>query len=141
MRLLRLRRFGFAIWLGLLALTAGGVAQNQLSSNVLTAALSDTSGHTEHHHAAAGHVMPDGSFMPGEMPAASHSGGHTHKGHSDCTMCSAVAAIAGLTVAVIAILPTVDVHAVTKDHAAVDVVLAAASPAGYSSRAPPTLIG
>lgn len=139
MTLMRLRRFGFAIWLGLLALTVSGLAQNQLSSNVLVAALTaDSSG---------GHIMPDGSFMPGPMARAEHgdhhapADGHTHKGHSDCTMCSTVAAMAGLSVSVIATLPAVQTYAALQDRIAADALIAATSPASYSSRAPPTLIG
>lgn len=130
-----LRRFGFAVWLGLLALTASGVAQNQLSSNVLVAALTED--------ASGGHVMPDGSFMAGGMAHADHGNhdapadGHTHKGHSDCTMCSSVAAMAGLSVSVIATLPAVQTYAALQDRSAVDAFFAASSPASYSSRAPP----
>jgi hypothetical protein len=132
----RLRRFGLAVWLGLLALTASGVAQNQLSANVLVAALTEG--------ASAGHIMPDGSFMAGDMAHAGHhtpTNGHTHKGHSDCTMCSSVAAMAGLSIAVIATLPAVQVYAALQDRIAVDAISTASSPASYSSRAPPTLIG
>jgi hypothetical protein len=136
-----LRRLGFAAWLGLLALTASGVAQNQLSTNVLVAALTTD--------ASGGHMMPDGTYMAGKMAQADHqhgdhhapADGHTHKGHSDCTMCSTVAAMAGLSVSVIATLPAVQTYAVLKDRIAADAIVAASSPASYSSRAPPTLIG
>jgi hypothetical protein len=139
MILIRLHRFSFAIWLGLLALTVSGLAQNQLSNNVLVAALTQD--------ASGGHVMPDGSFMPGAMAQADHgdhqtpAGGHTHKGHSDCTMCSTVAAMAGLSVSVIATLPAVQTYAALQDRIAADAIVAATSPASYSSRAPPKLIG
>lgn len=118
-----LNRFGFAFWLGLLALTVSGVAQTQLSLNVVEANLTDSHGAHGHSHdhggtahdaaeADGGHYMPDGTYMAGPMPGmadthapndAAHatdpaqSGGHTHKGHADCIMCSLVATMASLT--------------------------------------------
>ena len=85
--------------------------------------------------------MPDGSFMPGAMADAASKDGHTHKGYSDCTMCSAVAAMAGLSASVIATLPAPRVYAVAKGGISAPSYLWASSPASYSSRAPPILIG
>ncbi len=93
----RFSRIIVVLVLGLFALTANGVAQNQLSLNVLTAKLAEAAGR------GPGHIMPDGTFMadadmladgdichPGGADTAPE-GGHTHKGHADCVVCSLVA--------------------------------------------------
>jgi hypothetical protein len=126
-------------WLGLLALVASGTAQHQLSFNVLDAALKN------HTHEAAGHYMPDGTFMAGPMHGdhtdASEDGGHTHKGHADCNMCGAVAAMASLTIAATTLIlppPMIgDPHAPTLTS----VVIVRRNHAPYASRAPPSLNG
>jgi len=142
---LRLHRLGFALWLGLLALTASGVAQNQLSTNVLVAALDTAAG-----RAPAGHYMPDGTFMAGSMSGMSHAdhhsdspdaGGHTHKGHADCSMCGVVASMAALSVPVLDAILVPDVFAKSLSKPGARSVVVGRHYAPYSSRAPPHLIG
>ncbi len=141
MRFVRLRHF--VLWLGLLALTASGIAQNQLSINVLTAAIG---GHA--HDAAGGHVMPDGTFMAGSMDVSTSGGksqpdatGHTHKGHADCSMCGAVAAMTSVSVPVANTFIVPAAFAFSHAQAAVDVISTRALYAPYASRAPPSLHG
>lgn len=157
-----LNRFGFAFWLGLLALTVSGVAQTQLSLNVVEASLTDSHGAHGHSHdhgvaaheaAAGGHYMPDGTYMAGPMPGMSdahdhteathaadpaRSGGHTHKGHADCIMCSLVATMASLT-------QPAPVAVVTPETLPAPILLISeqeivrTTPRGpYASRAPPS---
>jgi len=138
MSLRLLHRLGFALWLGLLALSASGVAQNQLSFNVLDAALKGP--------AVAGHIMPDGTFMAGSMAHGDHGesqdgAGHTHKGHADCSMCGVVAAMAALTVPVLDTFATPDAFAVPVSADIAHRVLSKTSHAPYASRAPPSLNG
>ena len=145
MRLRGLHRFGFALWLGLLALTASGIAQNQLSTNVLIAKLAESGS-----HAASGHYMPDGTFMAGPMSdmadcqpgdAAKNSDGHTHKGHADCTLCGAVAAMAALTLSVAESVLVPDIFAAPDSWPSAPSIFFAAPRAPYASRAPPRLMG
>ena len=131
-----LNRFGFALWIGLLALTASGIAQNQLSTNVLVAAINpDSTG------AAGGHYMPDGTFMAGPMHKAPTQDGHTHKGHADCALCSVVAAMAALAVPVLDTVIVPDTFATPVDWRVASLRFTHASYAPYASRAPPHLIG
>jgi len=154
MRFLRLRRFGLAFWLGLLALTASGVAQNQLSKDALVAALTDAGADQ-----ASGHFMPDGTFMPGPMPGpmpghaghahaghdhgdhASHDGGHTNRGHADCSVCGVVAAMAALTLSVSDVMSVPHARAVNIPWTIHLDVLGKRVRAPYLSRAPPSPIG
>ena len=144
-----LHRLGFAFWLGLLALTAGGVAQNQLFTNVLIAKLAEAGGRP-----AGGHFMPDGTYMAGPMHGAPSTGmesgtpetadassGHTHKGHSDCTVCGAVAAMAALSVPILNTIKIPDIIAPSLDGTSERTLLPRSPRAPYASRAPPTLIG
>lgn len=133
-----LHRLGFELWLGLLALSASGIAQNQLSFNVLDAALKGP--------AVAGHMMPDGTFMAGSMVHADHAdshngSGHTHKGHADCSMCSVVATMAALTVPMLDAVIVPDVFAVPVSWDIAHTVLSKTAYAPYASRAPPSLNG
>lgn len=143
MRYLRLHRFRLALLLGLLALTICGISQNQLSSNVLTAALSDAGAHNTHDHPMSGHFMPDGTYMPGPMAGhaddGSHDGGHTHKGHADCAVCGVVAAMAGFTVPVVDVLKIPEIFAVPADARRENPVHVRGARAPYASRAPPGL--
>jgi len=150
MRFLRLRRFGFVFWLGLLALTVSGVAQNQLSKDALVAALTAAGADP-----ASGHFMPDGTFMSGPMPAhaghahaghdhgdhASHDGGHTHRGHADCSVCGVVAAMAALTLPVSDVISVPHARAVNVPWTLHPDVLGKRVRAPYLSRAPPSPIG
>jgi hypothetical protein len=137
--LLRLHHFSFALWLGVLALAVSGVAQNQLSSNVVVAALQSAGG-------AGGHFMPDGSFMAGPMGGADHAhhhsdgpdgGGHTHKGHADCSVCGVVASMAALSLPVLATVSLSDIFAKPPSWRTARAVFTAAPYAPYASRAPP----
>lgn len=90
-----LHRLGFALWLGLLALSVSGTAQTQLSLNVFNATLTDS-------HADGEHTMPDGIYMAGPMhDRGSDQQGHTHKGHADCSLCGVVASMAAIAVPVL----------------------------------------
>ncbi len=139
MSLRGLNRFGFALWIGLLALMASGFAQNQLSSNVLLASLNPDATSS-----VGGHYMPDGTFMAGPM-AGAHTApaqdGHTHKGHADCALCSVVAAMAALAVPVLDTVVAPDVFAAPTSWSAVSLRFTDASYVPYASRAPPHLIG
>ena len=126
-----LHRLGFALWLGLLALATSGVAQNQLSLNVITATLSGP-------EQAAGHYMPDGTFMAGSMDA-SHDG-HTHKGHADCALCGVVASMAAVTVPVLDAVFVPDIFSTPPHIVATSFAELGAAFAPYASRAPPQAI-
>jgi hypothetical protein len=141
MTLRRLHRLGFALWLGLVALTASGIAQNQLSTNVLVAAVTEGG-------QSASHVMPDGSVMAGSMAHGSHAhdhqadaSGHSHKGHADCTLCGPVAAMAAFMVPVADVIPLPRVFATPGPIATAHITFFSAPRAPYASRAPPILIG
>jgi len=134
-----LHRLGFALWLGLLALTVSGTAQTQLSLNVINAALTDN-------HAAGGHYMPDGTWMAGSMHGGSHEHGpddqgHTHKGHADCSLCGLVASMAAITVPVLDVVIVPDAFTIPPAVARPQSFTAAAGYSPYASRAPPQLIG
>lgn len=138
-----LHRFGFALLLGLVALTASSVAQNQLSSSVLFAALNPEPGQD-----MGGHYMPDGTYMAGPMSAmadcqpaglSEQAAGHTHRGHADCDMCGVAAAMAALSVPALDIVLVPDVFAAPAIGAVARFVLTDASYAPYASRAPPQL--
>jgi hypothetical protein len=134
-------RIALALWLGIAALAANAVEQQQLNGNVITAAYQDFAA------AKAGpgfHVMPDGTVMAGSMShmdAGEHRhagpGGHTHKGHMDCEVCGAVAAMAAIT------LPALPEFPLPKDefHAApvigVHTIATGRRYSAYASRAPP----
>jgi len=149
MRFARLHRIGLALWLGLLALTASGLAQNQLSTNVLRAALAghshDSQAHEGHHdhggnaHASGGHFMPDGTYMAGPMHGAAQpdAGGHTNKGHADCNMCGAVAAMASISVPVADTVIVPRVFDERRLQLRVASIIPRALYAPYASRAPP----
>ena len=130
-----LHRLGFALWLGLLALSVSGAAQIQLSQNVINATLTDS-------HGDGGHYMPDGTYMAGPMhDHGADSQGHTHKGHADCSLCGVVASMAAIAV------PVLDAFVVPESfRAPAPSILAQAfytkaTRAPYASRAPPHLIG
>lgn len=134
-----LHRFGLALWIALLALTAGGVAQNQLSFSVLQATLSAEPGHE-----MLGHYMPDGTFMAGPMAAALDTparDGHTHKGHADCALCGVVASMAAIAVPVLDTVIVPDVFATPPSTRVAPRRLTDAFYTPYASRAPPPLIG
>jgi hypothetical protein len=130
----RLSRIAFALWIAVLALTAGAVEQQQLASTVITVTLAEAGGHT------VGHIMPDGTFMSGKMDGHGEShqpGGHTHQGHADCDVCGTLAAMAGFTLPIIGgmvLPPRFDLpHAVAPAR----ILAIARLPAPYTSRAPP----
>jgi len=151
MRLRFLHRLGFALWLGLVALTASSVAQNQLSLDVITATLNDHlhppgHGHQDHGDESGGHYMPDGTFMAGSMPShgahdhaadAAQNGGHTHKGHADCSLCGLVATMAAITVPLLIAFITPESFAAPPSWSYSHSVFAKAFYAPYASRAPP----
>jgi hypothetical protein len=121
-----LRHFGFAVWLGAIALAASGIQQGQLSANVVTAAIDDAAmmakmGHDMAHHHGAG--------------------GHTHKGHADCEVCGVVAALAFVTIPVAALVPAPQLFALAPNTFTAQFTLPATRSAPYASRAPPTLLG
>jgi len=145
---LRKFRCGIAFWLGLLALTVSGLAQNDLSTNVLAAGLTDPSNPDAAHHDqhASGHYMPDGTWMAGDMGGMAHcdeytdpakNGGHSHKGHSDCVLCGPLADMAAFTYPPLVLLALPDARAITVYRSAEHDVVLAAARAPYSSRAPP----
>lgn len=139
----------FVFWLGLLALMVSGLAQNDLSINVLNAALTephhDGSAHS-HEKAAAGHYMPDGTWMAGDMGGMAHcdeytdpakNGGHSHKGHADCVLCGPLAAMASFTQPPPVLLVLPDASVITAYRSAERNIVTTASRAPYASRAPP----
>ena len=146
---LRRLRCRLAFWLGLLALVVSGLAQNDLSTNVLNAALtsSDSPGSSHgHNHAAGGHLRPDGTWMAGDMGVAAHghehtdpakNGGHSHRGHADCVLCGPLAAMASFTQAppVLLVLPEARVISVYRSAERAFVFIQPR--AAYASRAPP----
>ena len=145
MSLSRLRRFGAVLLFSLLALAASTVAQNQLSNNVLLAALEG-----ETIVPGAGHYMPDGTFMAGPMADMGHAahhtipaqnGGHTHKGHADCSLCGAVAAMGSLVVPVFEAVLVPESFDRPRSWPAAYSVIAERVYEPYLSRAPPHLIG
>ena len=145
---MRSRRFThivLALWLGLLALTANALEEQQLSVSVVEVALAgDANGAA----APAYHVMPDGRVMMGAMAGAHGDGaqsdgahgGHTHKGHADCVICGTAAAVAGFTLPPLLTvrLPSSLVHVPRSrvEHAQLHPAVLAA----YAARAPPALI-
>jgi len=151
MSLSAFRRLGFAAWLVAIALIASAAAQNQLSINVIEATTERAAAplpadpHAHHHDhvqhmAAAPAAMP---MAPAPMPAGHdhHApGGHTHKGHADCAVCGAVAAMAALTLpaTLVVDVPTDFARPANLTHA--EFVRRSARYALYISRAPPTLI-
>lgn len=146
-----LRRLRLTFWLGLLAVLASGTAQHQLSFNVLDAALKNSA------HEIAGHYMPDGTFMAGAMHGsalgsaqgsihgdhtdASQDAGHTHKGHADCNMCGAVAAMAAVTLSAPLAVPPPSIIDDSPAPVLESALLARRTFAPYASRAPPSLNG
>lgn len=149
MRLSSFRRLGFAAWLVAIALIGNAAAQNQLGLNVLEAtteraAVAEAAVPADphaHHHTPEQHAAMMAA-APAAAPAhAGHDhnapGGHTHKGHADCSVCGAVAAMAALT------LPATLAFDVPRDFAAPVNILHAeftrrtARYALYISRAPP----
>ena len=145
---LRKLRCGIAFWLGLLALTVSGLGQNDLSINVLNAALTDIANPDPDHHGqhVSGHYMPDGTWMAGDMGGMAHcdeytdpakNGGHSHKGHSDCVLCGPLAAMASFTQPPPVLLELPEVSVVTAYRSAEREIVLAAQSAPYASRAPP----
>lgn len=144
---LRKLRCGIAFWLGLLALTVSGLAQNDLSTNVLIASLADAANPDAAHHGhASGHSMPDGTWMAGDMggmpdrheyndPAT--NGGHSHKGHSDCVLCGPLAAMAAFTQPPPLLLILPDASVITPYRSVERDFVMSALRTPYSSRAPP----
>ncbi len=134
-----LHRLGFALWLGLLALTVSGTAQTQLSLSVINAALTEP-------HAAGGHYMPDGTWMAGSMHGGTHehgpdAQGHTHKGHADCSLCGLIASMAAIAAPALDVVIVPDVFTVPPAVAAPQAFRATAGYSPYISRAPPHPIG
>jgi len=148
---MRLRKLccDLSFWVGLLALLVSGLAQNDLSRNVLDAALTDLSHHGSAHtrdHASGAHYMPDGTWMAGEMGGAAHGdeytdpakdGAHSHKGHSDCVLCGPLAAMAAFTHPPLVLLVLPEACAISVYHSAEREIVLASLHAPYASRAPP----
>lgn len=146
---LRKLRCGLSFWIGMLALLVSGLAQNDLSRNVLDAALTDSSHHGSahtHDHASGGHFMPDGTWMAGEMGGAAHgdeytdpakNGGHSHKGHSDCVLCGPLAAMAAFTHPPLVLLVLPEARPISVYQSAEREIVLASLRAPYASRAPP----
>jgi hypothetical protein len=136
----RLRHFCMAFWLGLLALAANGLEQQQLNTNVLVALSTDLA--AGHGGASGTHVMPDGTVMAGTMAddhAARGAGGHTHKGHADCEVCGAVAAMAAITLPILPCVPLPTPQYQAGASAAFTAATLAEPYPPYASRAPPSL--
>ena len=95
----RLRHSFAAIWLGLLALVASGLEQNQLNASILWAGIGESSAQSttsvpvDHTTSTASHAQ---MAMPADCPMH-NMGGHTHRGHSDCALCGAQGALAAFT--------------------------------------------
>lgn len=129
-------------WIGLIAVAAINLAQTQLSSNIIVAALSGE----RQHGASGGHTMPDGTFIAGPMLGQidcrapqdeSDAGGHTHKGHADCQVCGAVAAMASLSAASAQSLRLPDLFCAPPPLIGRMVFIAAPAATPYAPRAPP----
>lgn len=125
-----LHRLGFALWIGLLALSVSGTAQTQLSLNIINAAIAPETSH----------IMPDGTYMAGSMhDHGADQQGHTHKGHADCSLCGLVASMAAISVPVQGAVISPDVLTVPAHARYSQAVAARALHAPYASRAPPSL--
>jgi hypothetical protein len=139
MRVLRhFSRLTFAFWLGLLALMASGVEQYQLSTNVIQTAFAEARAGVT---GVSGHFMPDGTFMAGPMShdMAREAGGHTHKGHMDCEVCGALAALAAFTLPSLIVLAPPIGFALPERAAVLRAPVLADISSPYSSRAPPVM--
>jgi hypothetical protein len=144
-------RCGLSFWLGLLALLVSGLAQNDLSRNVIEVALAaspQNGGGHSHDHSSGGHFMPDGTWMAGGMGGAAHNdgytdpaknGGHSHKGHADCVLCGPLAAMASFTSPPPILLKLPEVRVITVYRSGESKFLLAAPRAPYASRAPPLI--
>lgn len=144
-------RCGLSFWLGLLALLVSGIAQNDLSRNVIEVALAaspQNGGSHSYDHSSGGHFMPDGTWMAGGVGGAAHNdgytdpaknGGHSHKGHADCVLCGPLAARASFTSPppVLLKLPEARVLAVYRSGESKFVLAVPRAP--YASRAPPRI--
>src|SRR5579883_1139603 len=97
MRLRSLSHIALAFWLGLLALTANALEEQQRTTSVVEVALGGDAGPS-----SGTHIMPDGRVMTGPM---GRQGGHTHKGHADCVICGTAAAVAGFTLPALLTVP------------------------------------
>ncbi len=151
MSLARLRRLGFAAWLVAIALIANAAAQNQLALNVVDAATEQaapaaipaqtTAGPHAHHDHAAHMAAMQAAAAQVEHAAHQHhagSGGHTHKGHADCSVCGAVAVMAALTLPATLVLDIPRDVVRSAEMAVASVIRTAARYERYNSRAPPT---
>jgi len=152
MRFQGLSQLVLAFWLGILALAANAIEQQQLNTNVLEVAVAELGDHgqTSVGHARY-HIMPDGRVMMGTMGGEASStdretvhhhdtGGHTHRGHSDCEVCGAVAAMAAFTLPVLAFVPLPPVLVgsfLSSEH---EYLFRSVPHSSYSSRAPPVLL-
>ncbi len=136
-------RIGLAVWLGVIALAANVLEQQQLSRSLLVAVAATPA------DAPPGfHMMADGTLMAGVMHhrgaqadphTDSPASGHTHQGHADCQLCGTVADMAAFA------LPLLPVQYIPRDlgqptalhfHA---FAFISAPRAPYASRAPPLL--
>jgi len=145
-----LRRSIAAVWLGLIALAANGIAQHQLNGSVIWAAVTEISDqsisgealhaggdHAAHNHnSATASDAEDLASMPPDCPMH-QSAGHTHRGHSDCALCGPQGALAAFTLAILflTLLPQQTVTDVP-DYRASDFAVGLPR-APYQSRAPP----
>jgi hypothetical protein len=141
----RFSRLIVVLVLGLFALTANGVAQNQLALNVVAAKLAESASGR-----GPGHIMPDGTFMadadmaladddichPGGTDTAPE-GGHTHKGHADCVVCSLVATMGAFSQAAAVIVAFAKPDTNGAYHWASYSVALRVPHTPYASRAPP----
>ncbi|MGE4064537.1 MAG: hypothetical protein AB7E79_14315 [Rhodospirillaceae bacterium] len=149
MSLLAFRRFGFAAWLVAIALVANLAAQNQLGINVIEAtseaaavvAPADPHAHHHHDHAKPSNATPEVVLSaPGHAHDHSAPDGHTHKGHADCAVCGAVAAMAALTLPAAVAVGIPSGFARPTDTSRTEFIRSAARYALYVSRAPPSHI-
>jgi len=137
----KLRHSFLAFWLGLLALGACGVEQYQLNGSVLWAAITEAGGSQLAHSPDHANVTGGAEFqvspkMPADCPMRT-AAGHTHRGHADCPLCGAEAALALFTFAVIVLFfgPAVS----PQPPWAFEAIAASdhSTPSPYRSRAPP----
>ena len=132
MTLRKLSRSLFALWLGVFALAAAGLEQNQLAASVQWALVNEAS------QTPAAAADAADAAMPANCPMR-QSGGHTHRGHSDCPICGAEMALAALILPSITTVYLSGVAAPTGPPAEPIVLHQRRTPSAYASRAPPPI--
>jgi hypothetical protein len=128
----------WAAWLGLLALAVNALVPVHLAFDLAEAlaparhVVDDEAGSAERHLLAllVGH-------HEAQRPADEH-GKHQHRDHHGCPVCSALGALAGLVPPAL-VVSSAPLPATLPAPPPLVQLQAAGSPAGYRSRAPPTV--